>query len=213
MQEDTDPPSAKWFQHITDLPLCRFIDCSVDDNLYALVITGKPTPEQLESAWAMIQQEYADVMGDYEHQMYVSLYREVKVLEVTLFQIHWLIGQMKEIYYVGYATRLNELLFTRFQFDHTKPVQYFNELSRCINRSKGYKIDLQLKNDQLEVIKKQRHEQGEGKKPTREYYQAILITLSDHAKYPIQDGITVYEFSERMRRFDSYCKQVEKMKR
>jgi hypothetical protein len=120
---------------------------------------------------------------------------------------------MKEVYYVEFANRLNKLLTTNFKFDHTKPVLYFNELTRCINRSKGIKIDLDLKLKQFEVIQIQRKEQGDGKKPTREYYQAILITLSDHAKYQIQDSITVYEFSERMRRFDAYCKQVEKMKK
>jgi hypothetical protein len=193
--------------------LRRFIDCTVDGNLYALVISGHPTYEQLAAAWSIIQQEYADVMGDYEYQMYVFLFRDVKVLETTLFLIHWLVGQLKEVYYDEFANRLNALLFTNFKFDHTSPAQYFKELARCINRSKGLKIDLDLKIKQLEVMQKQRQEQGEGKKPTREYYQAILITLSDHAKYPIQDSITVYEFGERMRRFDSYCKQMEKMKR
>jgi len=185
----------------------------VDDNIYALVITGHPSIEQLQLAWAQINQEYADVMGDNEHRMFVSVYRDVKVLETTLKLIHWLIDQLREVYYIEFASRLNALLNTRFKFDHTKPEQYFNELTRCINRSKGFKIDLDLKLAQFEVMQKSRKEQGEGKKPSREYYQAILITLSDHVKYPVSDSITVYEFCDRVRRFSDYCKQVEKMKR
>jgi len=208
-----DTPSAKWYQHITELPLSKFIDVTVDDNLYALVITGQPSMEQLQLAWVQINQEYADVMGDNEHRMYISVYRDIKVLETTLKLIHWLVEQMREVYYVEFANRLNALLNTRFKFDHTRPEQYFNELTRCINRSKGYKIDLDLKLAQFEVMQKNRKEQGEGKKPSREYYQAILITLSDHVKYPVGDSITVFEFCDRVRRFSDYCKQVEKIRR
>jgi hypothetical protein len=210
MPGDTGLPSAKWYQHITELPLSRFIDCTVDDNLYALVISGHPSQEQLQLTWAEMQQEYADVMGDNEHKMYVILYRDIKVLEITLQLIHWLVAQMKEVYYAEFANRLNRLLNTTFKFDHTQPEKYFNELNRCINRSKAYKIDLDLKLQQFEAFKKNKET---GSKPTREYYQSILITLSDHAKYPVQDNITVYEFSERIRRFSKYCQQVEKMKR
>jgi hypothetical protein len=210
---DLDLSSGKWYHHITELPLSKFIDCTVDNNLFALVRTGKPTNEQLEQAWEQISQEYADAIGDTEHRMYVSVYRDVKVLGTTLQQIHWLIAQLKEVYFSGYANRLNNLLKTNFKFDYTNPAQYFNELSRCINRSKGIKIDLDLKMVQFEVMQKSRQQQSEGKRPTREYYQAILITLSDHVKYPISDSITVYEFCDRMRRFSDYCKQVAKIKR
>jgi hypothetical protein len=182
----------------------------VDDNLYALVISGHPSQEQLQLAWAGIQQEYADVMGDNEHKMYVILYRDIQVLKTTLQLIHWLVAQMKEVYYVEFAKRLNQLLHTTFKFDYTQPEKYFNQLNRCINRSKAHKIDLDLKLQQFEALKKNKEK---GSQPTREYYQSLLITISDHAKYPVQDSITVYEFSERIRRFNNYCQQVEKMKR
>jgi len=213
MAEDMGQSSAKWYQHITELPLTRFIDCTVDDNLYALVISGNPSLEHLRQAWAQINQEYADVMGDHEHMIYVSLFRDIKVLETTLAQIHWLVGQLREVYYDEFAKRLNKLLLTNFKFDHTQPKKYFEELTRCINRSKSYKIDLDLKLAQFEVMQKSKKDQGEGKKPSREYYQAILITISDHAKYMVPDTITVFEFCDRIRRFNEYCKQVEKIRR
>jgi hypothetical protein len=203
-----DLSSAKWYQHITDLPLNRYIDCAVDGNLYALVVFGHPAHEQLQLAWLQIQQEYADVMDDNEHRMYSMLYRDIKVLELTLQLIHYLVEQLKEVYYVEFARRLNALLNTNFKFDHTQLVQYFNELNRCINRSKAFKIDLDLKLVQFEAIqKKNQDKQG---KVTREYFQRLLITLSDHAKYAVQDTITVYEFSERIRRFNKHCEQAEK---
>lgn len=206
----TDTPSAKWYRHITELPLNRFIDIVVDGNFAALIITGYPSIEELHAAWRDIQGEYADAMGDHEHRMYISLYRDVKCLEITLKQIQWLIDQLREVYYKKLADRLNKLLLTSFKFDRTNPEKYFNELTRCANRSKGIKIEMELKLAQFQVMQQARKDQEEGKKPSREYYQAMLITLSDHVKYPVSDSITVFEFCNRIQRFTDYCNEIKK---
>lgn len=211
MPTDTDQPSGKWYQHITELPLNKYIDCVVDDNVYALVISGQPSDFDLSLTWVQIQQEYSDITGDNEHRMYVLLYRDIKALEMTLKLIHYLVEQMKKVYHEEFARRLNALLKTSFEFDYRQPEKYFNELTRCITRSKGIKIDLSLKMVQFEAIQNKNKEKGS--KPTREYFQSILITLSDHAKYPVQDSITVYEFSERLRRFTKYCEQMENLRK
>jgi hypothetical protein len=210
MPVDTVPSSGKWYQNITELPLRNYIDCVVDGNYCALVVSGNPTEHELLLAWAQIQQEYADIMADSEHRLYVTLYRDIKVLELTLKLIHFLIEELKKVYYDEYTNRLNDLLKTNFQFDYTEPVKYLAELNRCTNRSKGIKIDLALKMGKFEAIQKKNTEKGS--KPTREYFQSILITLSDHAKYQVMDTVTVYEYSERMRRFSKYCEQVESLK-
>jgi hypothetical protein len=199
------------YQHITELPLRNFIDCSVNDNYHALVISGHPTEQELLFAWSNIQQEYADAMGNHEHRLYITLFKEVTILKITLQTIHCLIEILQEVYYEPYAAELNKLLRTDFKFDHTDQNKYNETLRRCFNRSKGLKIDLELKLIQYKAIEKKNQETG--KKPTREYYQSILITLSDYAKYQLQDSITVYEFCDRLRRFNNYCEQVEKMKR
>jgi hypothetical protein len=211
MPADMDQPSGKWYQHITDLPLRNFIEVSVAGNYHALVISGNPTEHDLLLAWSNIQQEDADAAGDHEHRLYITLFKEVTLLKITLQTIHYLIEILQEVYYEPYTVELNKLLMTSFKFDHTDQQKYHETLRRCFNRSKGIKIDLELKLSQFKAIEKKN--QDTGKKPTKEYYQSILITLSDHAKYPVQDTITVYEFRDRIRRFNKYCEQVEKMKR
>lgn len=211
MQTDTDPSSGKWYQHITELPLRNYIDCAVDGNYHALVISGHPTEHELLIAWSNIQQEDADAAGDHEHRMYITLFKEVTLLKVTLQTIHYLIEILQEVYYEPYTVQLNALLRTSFKFDNTDNHKYHETLRRCFNRSKGLKIDLELKLIQFKAIEKKN--QDTGRKPTREYFQSILITLSDHAKYPVQDTISVYEFRDRIRRFTKYCEQVEKMKK
>jgi hypothetical protein len=204
-------PSGTWYLHITDLPLRNFIEVSVGGNYHALVISGNPSEHDLLLAWSNIQQEYADVMGDHEHRMYITLFKEVTLLKVTLQTIHYLIEILQEVYYEPYTVELNKLLRTSFKFDHADKLKYHETLRRCYNRSKGIKIDLELKLSQFKAIEKKNQESG--KKPTKEYYQSILITLSDHAKYPVQDSITVFEFCNRIARYNKYCEQVEKTKR
>jgi hypothetical protein len=183
----------------------------VDGNYNALVIAGHPTEHELLIAWSNIQQEDADAAGDHEHRLYITLFKEVTLLKVTLQTIHYLIEILQEVYYEPFTVQLNGLLRTSLKFDHTDKQKYQETLRRCFNRSKGLKIDLELKLIQFKAIEKKNQEAG--KKPTREYFQSILITLSDHAKYPVQDNVSVYEFRDRIRRFNKYCEQVEKMKR
>jgi hypothetical protein len=205
-----DQQSGTWYQHITELPLRNYVDCVVNGNYKALVISGNPSEYDLLLAWSNIQQEDADASGDHEHRLYITLFKEVTLLKVTLQTIHYLIEILQEVYYEPYTVELNNLLKTSFKFDQTDLSKYHETLRRCYNRSKGLKIDLEIKLIQFKAIEKKN--QDTGKKPTREYFQSVLITLSDHAKYPIHDSITVWEFRDRIRRFTQYCEQLEKMK-
>jgi hypothetical protein len=38
----------------------------------------------------------------------------------------------------------------------------------------------------------------------------MLITISDHAKYEITDDITVFQFCERIRRYNSLIEKLQK---
>lgn len=206
----TITPSAKWYQHITELPLNRFIDCLVDGNIYALVITGKPTDEELMTAWGNIQTEYADAIGNHEYRLYVNLFKEVTLLSVNLQLIMTAIEILEDVYSKELTGKLNKLLSSNITLDPADPEKYKSSLKRFDMRSKGLKIDLDLKQIQLKAMEAKINKPGD--KPTREYYHSVLITLSDHAKYQIPDSITVFEFCDRMKRFVNYCEQAQRNK-
>lgn len=203
----TDTQSSKWYQNISDLPLTRFIDVMVDGNLYALVITGKPTELELHKAWAEIQLQYADAMKDNEFRLLNSLMKEVHRLSITLDQIHMAIDQLKQRYVEKFAKLLNGWLGSSFKFDTRFPEDYEKDLQRAYNRSKGIKIELTLKRSRYEALQKKFSSRD--KKPTREYFMALLITLSDHVKYRIPDSITVFEYCERIRRLNQYFETMQ----
>jgi hypothetical protein len=203
MPIETDTPLCKWYQNITDLPLSKYIECVVDNNLSALIISGYPTKEQLQSAWLEIAEQYAEAMGDAERKMYLKLYKELILLNIEYQQVINLIEVLTIVQYEPFEKKLNELLFTNFAFTDKRE----KEIETCYRFSKQILVKIEYKNGQLEGMK-QHKDETEGR-PNREYFQSILITLSDHAKYPVMETISTFEFCERVKRFTQF---VEKQK-
>jgi hypothetical protein len=208
--------SAKYYQSISNLPLNRYKDCLLNENLSALIISGQPTGQQLTEAWGKISQEYADAMGDHEYKLYLKLFKDVHLINATIEQVKICVTQLevvlvlpdsipeKAMYRDFYSKEVNGLLLTQFFFDFNNIETYRKNLQRCLNRSKGIKLELDMVMARYEAIK-QKYE--EGKKPDETYFDAILITLSDAAGYHLTDGITVFEFCERIKRLNDAAKR------
>ncbi len=199
---------SSWYQSIHDLPLRIFINCLVEDNLSLLIITGTPTPDQLEDAWEKISDEYTTALGDNEFKLCLILQKEVAQLTTSFKLVHYAVGILQMVYYKELAEELNKLLGTAYHFDVKNPKAYKRELQLCLSKAKQYKMKLDIKSKNLEVIESK--QKGKSQKPTKAYFQSILISLSDHAKYAIPDTITVYEYCERIRRLNQYVEQTKK---
>lgn len=196
--------SPKFFRTITELPLSKFIEVAVDDNIMALVISGIPTEDELRDAWYEIYQEYLDSMGDANQLLILKLYREITRLTLQQEQIHMLIEFLSTYKYKKFEDTLNALLSSRFQFKEKRK----DDLERAgrIGRQMSIKVD--IKQMQLDNLREKMPKEGE--KITRAYFQSVLITLSDFSKYPIHDSITTFEFCERLRRFGEFVKKQKK---
>jgi hypothetical protein len=211
--QPSPPPSSvtalsEWYRSINTLPLSRFIDIAVDNNILALVKTGIPDAKDLADAWENIKSEYAEAVGDHEQVAYLKALKEISILQITLQQIHLLIDTLKQIYYKPFADRLNKFLSTSFDFENCNRAAYDKLLQACYNRSRAFKIDLDLKLIYFKSIEEKN--QGDGTAYTREYFLSILIIISNHAKYQIMDDVTVFEFCKRLKMYSDYCKEMEK---
>lgn len=212
LQSQAESPSAKWYRRINDLPLRNFIDATINGNLSALIISGYPTEQQLAEACQEIQFQFHDALGNEAYKQYVNQLRAITDLRVTYNQIQICVKQLCDILEGGvktseiediekyYQYELNRLLKVNFVFDKNNRDAYLQTLNRCLNRSKGIKIDLDIKVQNFEAIEKA-HETAEPIDGS--YFQAMLITLSDAAGYHLSDGITVLEFCERIKRLNS----------
>lgn len=209
-----------YHQTLDELPLNKFIECIVDGNLAALIISGIPTEEQLSAAWETISHKYIERIGTNEYKMYVALYKEINLLKISLNQVN-IIAQREDkekniepgilrLYYVEkLAKELNSLLKTNCTLNYNDPKSYHAELDKCIRRSKSIKIQLDLKLLTFDAIEK-KNKGNKGQKMDREYFTSILVTLSDHAKYQIADNIKMGEYCERLKRFIQYCEKSKK---
>lgn len=178
----------------------------MDGDLRALIISGEPPRIELQKAAELISQQYTDAIGDMDYKMYCQTLKEITLLQLTLEQVNNLVNTLREAYNPVLAKALNKLLTTNFTFDITNLEGYDKMLDRCISRSKALQIQLDIQMKRYEQL--QTKFEGSGKKPTREYYKGILMTLSDAAGYNLpEDSMTVWEFAERMRRFHDKMKK------
>lgn len=201
-------PSWSIFRDIHEMPLARWIALTVDGYEGAVVKSGNPPRHELLEAIHNLRTQYADAIGDGEYRLYCNLIKEITELELTLTQIDSLVGTLRNAYTPVLAGALNRLLRTSFTFDITRLEDYDRNLDRCLNRAKGYKISVDLKKASLAAIEK-KHKNA-GATPTREYYESVLITLEDEAKFPLDpESLTVWQYCERLRRYNKKSEQLK----
>lgn len=204
----TTTPSGKLYRNIHDLPLHKFIDCLIDEDIHALVIEGFATPYELESKWAQITDEYTAAVGDAEYKIYLNTYKDMICMAVDLQNIEILIHTLRKAFYQPLLDELNKLIGSNVQLDGLMKENYHKQLDVLYKRSRGLKIKMDLKRLQYESISKKY--ETKGGKPTREYFDSMLITLSDHAGFQLTDRISVFEYCERIKRLSKYVEQTNK---
>lgn len=197
------PDIKSWniYRRITEMPLARWIDLTVDGYTKALVKEGEPPEHELRIAEQDLRIQYSDAAGDQQYRLYINLSKEITELEITLLQIEKLIDTLRTAYHPVLAKELNRVGRFSLVYDVTKPKQYDENLDRAFRRSRGLNVTLQLKRIKITEIEK-KYSAKNGGPVTREYYMGMLIVLSDEAGYPLNDQITVWEFLERIRRYN-----------
>lgn len=210
--------AIQYHKTLDELPRTKFIDCDVDGNLASLIIGPVPAPEELTEVWPSLQKawmhilsQYGDRIGTAEYKMYINLYKEINTLTITINQVNFIAGRgnkaqgiapgVLRMYYVEELAReLNDILKTSCRFNFNDPKSYHAELDKCLNRSKAFNIQKSLKLLAYEAIEK-KNQSSSGVKPDRAYYDAILVTLSDHVKYHLPEDIKMGQYCERITRF------------
>jgi hypothetical protein len=204
-----ESPSATFYRSISNLPLFKYRDCTVNGNLSALIISGFPPESELRSAWLDIQQEYADVIGDNEQRNYLNALKEVNILNCTLEQIKICIDWLRKClpflpndsiqeYVNKFGSDINTFVDAAYVFDHNDQDRYLKNLDNAERRSKGVMLSLQVAMANEEALRPAAGNQ----KPDEAYFQNMLINLSDAAGYYITDTITVLEFAQRIKRLN-----------
>lgn len=205
-----DLPSWSLYRSISELPLSRWIDLTVDGYRKALVKTGEPPEHELLIAEHNLRMQYADAIGDHEYRLYCDTIKEITRLQVTLHQVESLINTMREAFHPLLGEQLGKLLNYKIKFDENDRKQIDHELLLAFRRSRTIKLRLDLK--MIQYRKLEEKYAGTGiTGATREYYMGMLISLSDDAGYPLTDTIPVWEFCERIKRANKKVEQINQL--
>lgn len=207
------PQTLVIYRSIVELPLSRFIDCIVDNNLYALVKKGTVVnPIELRDIWFNILNEYSECISTNEYKLYVRLRKEVDELELNYNSLTRVLSLLQPgIYSKVLCDELNKTLGCKLEFDYTNDNKYKKDLRSCKSRSAALRMQLDFKKIHLETIKKK---QVDGQPLDRLYYDSILVTLEDHSHLTLDpEKITVSKFCERLKRFNAYVHQLQTKKK
>lgn len=201
------PPSII-YRDINSLPLYLFIDCMVDDKIHSLVISGNPTPEELQDAWADILMEYNEVMADNEGKLFFSLHKQILQKEIELRMIDHALFVLKSEYIPRLVDTLNKLFSSGILLDPTDQDDYHNKLQIFRNLKASILMNRDMKRIQYEAIQAKRSQSSQ--RPDRRYFQTILLNLSDYVKYEVDENISVFTFCERFRRLNKFLETTTK---
>jgi hypothetical protein len=190
-------------------PLSVYIDITVDDRLDRLIISGNPLREELEETKLKLISEFSEIAGGGEMKAYTNVVSDY-------YKQHNLIN--------GLELSLNLILAGRFE----KAIEYLNERGgiKCsIPKSEDElnalvdKVGMKLKNRIVKFKETNSRykalSSGKGGKPTRRYYNRLLIMLSTCEVVKMQlnpKTMTVAEFAEYLNVFNEYQNHL-KMKK
>lgn len=171
-----------------------------------MILSGEPALEDLQTAWGDLLAQYHSAIGDTATTMRFFLYKEMALLAITIREVYFLIECLRRRYHKFFHAQLDLLLECTIELDESDPQKYYANLNRYLKRSKSIQADIDLKKIEYESLK----EGGKAERFTHEYYESMLITLTDHSKVHITDQISTFAYCERVRRFNKYVKSLKK---
>lgn len=179
----------------------KFIICFVDGDLTPLIISGTPTQQELAEAWRNIKEEYTELVRNEDQQHTNDLNAEVIVLQNKIFRINMCVEALKHVYTSDLVEELREQHMP-FDYNPDYPEQYYRDLEKTIERSRGLYLKLKLKQDELsEWYEQQMNSKAE---VSREQFDIVLAALTEANGFMVDETkITVTQYTRMLNRYHS----------
>lgn len=175
--------SYELYPDLKSLPLSAFIEASCNENFQALIKSGEPPLEALQTRWDELFTAYIEIIGGEEVQDKLRLVATMNELSFKVERI----GALLDVLSVAPTEGLFEQLYT---FGYSLPRMEFSEASI---QTLGKIITGYMKRDVVEVqilgdrLKK---ETGEVKKQTEADFYALIVEISDMFKITLKESET-----------------------
>lgn len=177
--------------------LDRFIRILVDQDFSLLVISGKPTPQELKETWRQISLEYVTILDIPEVNQVMEVQAAILVLESKLLLTEKIISTLYIIHDDRLTAMLRGLDFD-FPFDPMDRATYYKNLEDVDQRAGAWRLELEQKEAELKELQ---ITDETGKKFTDDYFDDILMILSKSQGYHIRmTEITASQFAVLLKR-------------
>jgi hypothetical protein len=165
-----------------DLPLDNFIRCICDKELSALIISGRPSQEQLLRSWEVIFTQFLDGMKDDKGLRKLRLTKEInrlgfdyKIIELSLTYLD-----------VAYDPEIAATLSRHIRVDKLDPEDrptYERALKVVHNRAQRLKLELDEKRAEMAVLDKL--STGKSVTITRHYFDQLIGQVARYMHFYI----------------------------
>lgn len=192
---------------IHTLPFHVFKEVILKDDVKLLGCAEEEAP----GLWEDILEAYADAIGETNSDGYLTVRRELLYFQTQKYLISVLADRLSEIYFPKWGDMLNKICHTNFKFNPHNRAEYISLLQRCVTRSKGIDIQINLLTQKAESLEKQR--QGDGLKPTPEYFAKVLLNLHEFSNWQFDDKeISTFQYCELVRRYHQHIEYLKSKK-
>lgn len=193
--QSVSSPHTALYLRCDQLPLNRFIDCLIDNDLKSLVISGVPSEQQLISAWENIYIEYISLNQSAESLYSIGIQKEVTLISDEISRVEEILYLLSPQMLPFCNGRENELVQILREYGYKQSFDFTTDYSRTINairsrlNPKKLRLDSRL-NEMAEYVKSK----STGK-PSRSVFDTNLIRMSRFQGYAIRaKDITVSEY-------------------
>lgn len=184
--------SGTCYTSCNDLTLYLFIQVLTTGEQRWLTKSGKPTKEQLKSAWDQIFSQYTEVSESKQTNYLLSLLREYYSIPNKIQIIQTIVDNLSKRYDPDLIAKLRLL---GFRHPYTEE-SYMRDLKITVTQAKGLILKYRTLYDDLQKI------QSDDSKADPNDYDLILSELSKYQGYRLDPKIiTVAEFCAIVKRF------------
>lgn len=204
-----DIPSNNTLHHsCSTLPYSHFIEIILHGNLRWLIISGHPSPAELQQAWENILQEYSELVRTDKSDNIFDLFKKISQTEDLIFFIDTAIGLLKTQYDAEIADALNEKGFGIVEPSEDREV-YLRSLYAIEMSAKMLIVLLNQYRAEYALVSKPTDEQPADNSRFR--YEKEIAILSKFQGYRIiKEKITVLEYCAVINNYLDYVKTQKK---
>lgn len=195
------------FNDCAKLPLDRFIDCLIDNDLSQLIISGTATQEQLQQAWDKIYVQYCELSQSGSYNEVFEIMKEINDLRAKITIANNTIAFLQLNYDKDLVDLLNTFALRCDVKEDDKGEVLIDKLNMVIARMKKWFPRLSMREKELEELRKQ----NTGK-IDRVYFDDCLEVMSEAKGYQIEASkITVSRFCRSLTKMNKEA-QKENLK-